>query len=172
MSTNTYLLRSKHTLRKSERYVDIYIFYFYCFSFVLINVYGRIQVAAKNKAISTAKAPKSSTTKATKSKVKFLRKKMPTKPSKEVKAFILPHDLDESVYSDASEDQHVFYDHPYDHPEHFVVFLTNKGIDIEFFLDKDYLHKMWVEFHGGDNPCGRECDTYGSLCLRSDCTNY
>jgi hypothetical protein len=118
-----------------------------------------------------------------------LRKKTPTKPSKEVKAFILPHDLDVSVYSDASdahdrdesfysdeslylEDKHVFYDHPYDHPEHFVVFLTNKGIDIEFFLDKDYLHKMWVEFHGGDNPCGRECDTYGSLCLRSDCTNY
>jgi hypothetical protein len=113
MSTNTYLLRSKHTLRKSERYVDIYIFYFYCFSFVLINVYGRIQVAAKNKAISTAKASKSSTTKATKSKVKSLRKKTPTKPSKEVKAFILPHDLDESVYSDASEDQHVFFDHPY-----------------------------------------------------------
>ena len=102
-----------------------------------------------------------------------MRKKTPTKPSKEVKDFILPHDRDESVYSDASDgvysdDEH----HDYDvNPSEFVLFLLNKGIDILYFTDKYYLHEMWVDYHDGENPCDRDCNLYGSLCLRSDCAN-
>jgi hypothetical protein len=39
------------------------------------------------------------------------------------------------------------------------------------FTDKYYLHEMWVDYHDGENPCDRDCNLYGSLCLRSDCTN-
>jgi len=69
----------------------------------------------------------------------------------------------DSLYSD---DQH----HDYDvNPSDFVIFLFDKGIDILTFTDKNYLHDMWVEFHGGDNPCGRDCCLYGSLCLQLHC---
>ena len=63
--------------------------------------------------------------------------------------------------------------HDYDvNPSDFVIFLFDKGIDILTFTDKNYLHDMWVEFHGGDNPCGRDCCLYGSLCLQIHCDSY
>ena len=73
-------------------------------------------------------------------------------------------DACENLYS---EDQH---DHV--NPSDFVVFLFDKGIDINYFFDLDYLNELWVDYHGGENPYERECDLYGSLCRRSDCTNF
>ena len=74
-------------------------------------------------------------------------------------------DACESLYS---EDQHDYDVNPSD----FAIFLFDKGIDILSFTDKNYLHDMWVEFHGGDNPCDRDCCLYGSLCLQLHCDSY